>query len=333
MYRFSYKAYRRAFAGSFSNARESFPKREGILVRLEDRDGRVGFGEAAPIASFGSESLPFALALAEEMGERYQPEVWDARLAGLPCMRWALESAVEMLECEGAYPESGEDAWPVCHLLSDAKDLQEFEERRAMHFRCMKIKIGKQPLADELRALGALVERSEGQVEFRLDANGTLDGRQTRAWLEALEGWPVEFLEQPMEKGAEGELFRLAEDYPTPLALDESVCSVDDLKRWRDAQWPGVFVLKPSLSGGLRDLRAELARGDCDVVYSSSLETMVGAAAALRVGLTFPGKRRALGFGVEDLFADNIYGLSLGPFLQRGGLPDSDELQLLWNQI
>ena len=41
MFRFEFKAYRRHFAKGFANARESFPTREGILLRLEDPDGRV----------------------------------------------------------------------------------------------------------------------------------------------------------------------------------------------------------------------------------------------------------------------------------------------------
>ncbi|MDQ8203260.1 o-succinylbenzoate synthase [Pelagicoccus sp. SDUM812003] len=333
MYRFDYKAYRRPFAKAFANARESFATREGLLVRMEDRDGRVGFGEAAPIPSFGSESFVSALAAAQALGERVSVEQLQSReLAGCPCLRWALESAIDFLKREGDRPKL-EKPWPVCGLMSDLEANEALEQRLAMHYRCLKFKIGKGSFLEERRALERVIDLAGESVQLRLDANASLTLSQARAWMEAVSELPVEFLEQPLPKGQEKEMRRLAGDFPTAIALDESVCSVDDLKRWRDEQWPGVFVVKASLSGGFEDLRQELGQGDCDCVFSSALETMVGAGAAIDFAIRNASQRRALGFGVEKLFADRNVGLALGPFLQNGDLPGIDSLERLWNQI
>ncbi|MBK1877010.1 o-succinylbenzoate synthase [Pelagicoccus mobilis] len=330
MYRFQYKAYRRSFAGVFSNARESFPKREGLLLRIEDRDGRVGFGEVAPIPSFGTESFASALVAVEEIGEEMEPEALRGALSGYPCLAWGLESALEQVSSEGKWPELAEP-WPVCGLVSDLDDMARIEELLQMHFQCLKFKIGKGAVIDEMRALDRFVDLSDGKIQIRLDANGVLDARTASLWLERLAELPVEFLEQPLPKGMESEMLRLSSDFPTPLALDESVGSVDDLKRWRDAQWPGVFVIKPSLSGSYRELSQELGQGEDCCVFSSSLETKIGASNAIGFAIRHSQQRRALGFGVDDLFADRNIGLGLGPFLQNGCLGSSDDFERLWN--
>lgn len=332
MHRFQYKAYRRPLALPFSNARETVSQREGLIVRLEDQDGRIGFGEAAPIVSFGTESFPSCLAATAGIGDSFQWEPLRPQLRSLPCLLWALESALEMIACEAAWPQL-ESPLPVCGLVAELRDRAEIEARLQLNYRCLKFKIGKAPFEDELRALDWIVERTGGVIGLRLDANGSLSARQAAQWLERAAEWPVEFLEQPLPVGQEREMRRLGEEFPTPLALDESARSVDDLKRWRDQQWPGLLVVKPSLAGSLFELREELEHGVEDCVFSSSLESKVGAANAIAFALGAGATRRALGFGVERLFSDRNAGLELGPFLQNGALPDSDELQSLWNRI
>lgn len=332
MYRFEYKAYRRSFAKAFSNAREQFSCREGIWLRVEDKDGRVGFGESAPIESFGTESFARTLIAAEGIGKVFEPEVLLKELAVYPAMLWGLESAIEDLESEGAVPSLG-DPWPVCSLVGDLGSLEGVEEAMRLGYRCLKFKIGKRGVVEERRELDRVMELTGGELVIRLDANASLTTRETREWLEATAELPVEFIEQPLAVGEEGEMLRLAGDFPTPLALDESVCAVDDLKRWRDAQWPGFFIVKPSLCGSRHALQKELAMGVCDVVFSTALETKIGAASALSLALAMDVPRRALGFGAARLFSDRNFGLSLGSFLQSDSLPSREEIEYLWNQI
>ena len=330
MLRFQYKAYRRSFATAFSNARENFPRREGLLVRLEDGDGRVGFGEAAPIPSFGTESFPSCLAAAEGLGDAVEPEAILPAMGGYPCLQWAIESARQRLRDEGQWP-SLRTPWPVCGLLAEIDDFGSVEAFAKQHYQCLKFKIGKAPFLQELKALDRVVDMTGGKIRIRLDANGMLDARATAGWLERTAELPVEFIEQPLPSGSESEMQRLCSDYPTAIALDESVGSVDDLKRWRDAQWPGLFVLKPSLCGSYRELSKELDQSAEGCVFSSSLETMIGASNAIGFAIKHGDRTRALGFGVESLFADKNVGLSLGPFLRNDGLASSSACESLWN--
>src|SRR6185295_18074434 len=95
--------------------------------------------------------------------------------------------------------------------------------------------------------------------KLRLDANGAWDRRQAERWLERCAERPVEFLEQPcfaersqgaaLQRKMEELLLGLAGDFPTPIALDESLVGEGDVERWVGAGWPGIYVVKPLLVG------------------------------------------------------------------------------------
>jgi O-succinylbenzoate synthase len=185
----------------------------------------------------------------------------------------------------------------------------------------------------ELALLDDLCAELPSGGRIRLDANGAWDRRLAERWLERCAERPVEFVEQPAARGADDLLCGLAADFPTPLALDESLSGVRDMDRWIAAGWRGVYVVKPSL---LADPAAALARLDAakaDVVFSSALETAVGARSALRAAFAWRGARRALGFGVWPLFADPRFdGPAAKPFF-NGDEAESLAPEALWNAL
>jgi O-succinylbenzoate synthase len=180
--------------------------------------------------------------------------------------------------------------------------------------------VGVGDIADELSLLDDVCGALPEGAKLRLDANGALDRRKAERWLERCAECPVEFLEQPVAaeaRGAADLLLGLAGDFPTPVALDESVAGDDDVERWIGAGWPGVFVVKPSLLGDVNRTLARLETARANVVFSSALETAVGARAALRVAFGWRGERRAVGFGVWPLFADARFdGPRAAPFIR-----------------
>lgn len=333
MVEFEFKAYRRSFAKVYQTASDSMRTRLGILIRLSDEQGRVGFGEVAPVESFGTESFVWGLSACSGLKGEFEYESIRNRIVEYPCLRFGIEFARSMMENDQVLPSVSEP-WPVSALVPDIADLEAVERRLETGYRCLKFKIANRAFAEERRALDRVIELTGGEVGIRLDANGGLELSDARNWLESLAELPVEFLEQPLRRGEEETMGRLSMDYPTPLALDESVCSIDDLNRWRDQHWPGLYVIKPSLSGEYRGLIDSLKEGDPrSLVFSSSLETMIGGAASLSVAIEVAEGANSLGFGVEELFADRNVGLFLGPFLQRDALPSSDDFEDLWNRI
>jgi O-succinylbenzoate synthase len=191
-------------------------------------------------------------------------------------------------------------------------------------FRTFKWKVGVGDVADELGLAEDLLGRLPTGAKLRLDANGAWNHRQAQKWLERAADWPIEFLEQPIAAGARGfedTMLGLAADYPTPLALDESIATGAHVARWIELGWRGVFVVKPALLGDVEGTLARIQKSmttTSRVVFSSALETAIGAKRALQIALDHGEAGRAIGFGVWPLFADvRLNGPALAPFIRR----------------
>jgi O-succinylbenzoate synthase len=92
-----------------------------------------------------------------------------------------------------------------------------------------------------------------------------------------------------------------------------------------------VWVVKPSLLGDVARTLARLERAKATVVFSSALETAVGARAALQWAFGWKGEARALGFGVWPLFQDaRCDGPYAAPFIRVADL-DRIDAEAVWN--
>ncbi|MSU70197.1 MAG: o-succinylbenzoate synthase [Opitutaceae bacterium] len=326
-YRLQFRRYALPFRAPVRTAHGVWATREGLLVRLEDESGGVGYGESAPVPGFGTETAEQDTTVLRGLGDR----VDEARLAAVPvaldCVRNALRAATRTRRVKGPTPVQGHGGHdrarylPVAALLPAGRPaLAEVGPKADAGFRVFKWKVGVGEAADEMVLLDDLCAALPGGAKLRLDANGAWDRRRAELWLKHCAERPVEFVEQPVApaaRGAEDLLLGLAADYPTPIALDESLTGDAGIGRWLEAGWPGVFVVKPSLLGDVPGILARLAQARAPVVFSSALETAVGAQAALWTAFGWTGESRALGFGVGPLFADARFNVPVaGPFVQ-----------------
>ena len=305
--------------------------REGLYLRLERPDGTVGFGEAAPVPGFGADSL----AEAERECEALAGPVSAARLAAVPERLGSLRGALAAATAASAPVPTRSLA--VAALLSAGRAaLTEAPARAEAGFRVFKWKVGVGAADDEMAMLDDLLAALPTGSKLRLDANGAWHRRAAEQWLARASDRPVEFVEQPVAadgKGARDLLLGLAGDYPVPIGLDESVVDEGDVGRWLDDGWPGYFIVKPSLLGDAPASVSRLAAADARVVFSSALETAMGARAALGVAFAWTGRPSALGFGVWPLFADPRFdGPAAAPFLHSDDLRRIDPATL-WNAV
>jgi O-succinylbenzoate synthase len=351
-YAFAYRRYSLPFRTPVRTAHGLWTKREGVLVRLEREDGRAGFGECAPIPWFGTETVGGAAEVCAAFGARVSDEQIEAVGAGFGCVRFALDGARFSAGLhDGGAAQAGAahcciseaspclpPCLPVAALLPAGRTAPgRIAALGGAGFRTFKWKVGAGDAADEMALLDDVCAALPGGARLRLDANGAWNRRVTERWLSKCVGYPVEFMEQPVAAdaaGAEDLMLGLAGDYPTPLALDESVASAGDAERWLELGWPGIFVIKPALLGDAGRVIGRLPRER--VVFSSALETGVGAAAALRAAFEFfsgTDKPRALGFGVWPLFEDARFdGPRAAPFLRAGDVLQSQP-EILWNAL
>jgi O-succinylbenzoate synthase len=315
-------------------------EREGLILRLDREDGATGWGEVAPLAGFGTESVEAAAEACARLGDTIGAEDLPRIPRAFLCLRSALGSALAELDqpTEPATAAARDAYLPVAALLAAGRAaLAQIGPRAEAGFRTFKWKVGVGDAADELALLDDVCAALPGGARLRLDANGAWDRRRAELWLERCAERPIEFVEQPIAPGArraDDLLQGLAGDYPTPIALDESLSGGESIERWLGAGWPGIFVVKPALLGAAPEAWALLAKAAADrVVFSSALETAVGARAALRTAFGWPGTARALGFGVWPLFADARFDLrASGPFLYAESVRQL-EVEALWTAL
>ncbi len=323
-----------------------------MVVRLEDEAGRVGFGEVAPIPWFGTATLAEVEAVLEKLGDTLDAASIERIDERHGCLQFALAAAMTEAGRIVLNPPGSAKArrvkdsapylspvvterLPVAMLLPAGKAaLAAADQARSDGFVAFKWKVGVLSAADEKALLDDLLGRLPDGAKLRLDANGAWTTRQAARWLDRCAERPIEFVEQPVAPEDVDALTGLAGDYPTKLALDESVAGLPSLRTWLERGWPGVLVVKPALMGMPASVLALLARHKADVVFSSALETAVGQRAALRMAFQFKGAQpRALGFGVTPLFKDGRFdGPPRAPFLSIDAV-DKLDLDAVWNAL
>jgi O-succinylbenzoate synthase len=322
----AFRPYALPFSTPIRTAHGVWAVREGVVLRLTTESGQTGLGEAAPIPWFGTESLDEITATLVALGAWVTLEQLAAVPAHLGCLRFALAEALARVAAPSESLEPlppAADYLPVAALLPAGRAaLAAIPPKAELGFRTFKWKVGVGDCGDELALLDDVIAALPDGAKLRFDANGAWDARCAARWFNRAADCPVEFIEQPCFAPAtagvtamrriEDVLRGLAEDYPTPLALDESLVGANDIERWLAAGWRGVWVIKPALLGDPAPVLARLAAARADVVFSTALETAVGAQAILRHAFAWPGENpRALGCGVWPLFADNTFN---GPF-------------------
>ena len=350
-YRFQFHRYRLPFRAVVRTAQGLWAEREGLIVRLTDESGRTGLGEAAMIPWFGTETVDAGEVAARDLGEWLDEERLARLPAALPCFRNAIAAAQAEIKAKTDLESEARPSGTVHNasylgvaalLPAGRAVLAAIEPKAEAGFRIFKWKIGVGDVADELSLLDDVCAALPEGAKLRLDANGALDRKRAERWLERCAERPVEFLEQPSfaapsqgaaQRQKTDDLLRgLAESFPTPIALDESLVSEGDAERWIGAGWPGIYVVKPALFGDVAGIMAKLKHAKADVVFSSALETAVGARAALQWAFAWPGDR-ALGFGVWPLFENaRNDGPYLAPFLRREDMERIDT-EAVWNAL
>lgn len=328
-YRFSFKKYRLPLRVPLRTAHGWWAEREGLILRLEDDQGTVGFGEIAPIPWFGTETMVEAEEILRQFGNMVPDELLDKTPERYGCVRFALAQARSVSSATASTSRL-----PVAALLPAGREvLRVLPEKLEVGFLAFKWKVGVGDAEDELGILDDLLAQIPAHTKLRLDANGAWNRRDAARWLTRCADRPIEFVEQPVAPAEEDTLLGLANDYPVKLALDESVVHLSDARRWQGLGWPGIFVIKPALAGPLHEVIDWILKTKADVVFSSAIESTLARSAILSAVLDQPLSRRALGFGVGEIFGDRRWdGPFIGPLIDNGCLAQTPGEEL-WNAL
>ncbi len=337
-YRFEFHLYRRPFARPLSTSHGTWDVREGIILRLTDETGRVGWGEIAPIPWFGSETLEQALEFCQQLPPKITATDIFSIPSKLPACQFGFESAWEWGEGEmGRWGEDNSQS-PVSSpqsrrtgvspvFPSPQSKIQNLKSKIAYSFllptgeaalqswqipwnqgnRTFKWKIGVAPIEEELKVFNQLIQSLPASAQLRLDANGGLTRQEAHQWLRvADEAGIVEFLEQPLPPEQFDAMLEMSSQYSTPIALDESVATLNQLEDCYQRGWRRIFVIKAAIAGSPTRLRQFCQTHDIDTVFSSVFESAIARQAALQLAAELSHPNRAVGFGVNHWFTEDV---------------------------
>ena len=297
---FEYRPYRRSFRRPLQTSHGLWTVREGIILRLTDDGGRVGFGEIAPLFWFGSEPFEDAIEFCQQLPKGIDFETIAAIPADLSACQFGFESAWEMLTIE---PTIKSELIYSALLPTGIAALDCWKDLWGLGYRTFKWKIGVAPIDDEIQLFEQLIQRLPPQSSLRLDANAGLTRAQAETWLRVCNlHLNLEFLEQPLAVTQLDLMQELSQKYSTPIAIDESVATLDQLQDCYQKGWRGIFVIKPAIVGSPSQLRKFCRENAIDAVFSSVFETAIGQQAGLQLAAELSLKNRAVGYGTSHWF-------------------------------
>ncbi len=336
-YRFSFRPYRRRFQPPLQTNHGSWEVRDGIIIRLANETG-IGAGEIAPITWFGSETIEQALDFCRQLPGEITQETIFSIPNELPACQFGFESAWEDFvaggqgrggEGERGKRGKGENKQsliqnPLSKILlpltysgllpAGKAALQRWEKLWNQGYRTFKWKIGVYPIAHELEIFDLLTQTLPASALLRLDANGGLSYDEACLWLDRCDRLrannkllvEIEFIEQPLSLEQFTQMQELSYSYATAIALDESVATLPQIEACYQQGWRGIFVIKPCIAGSPKRLRQFCQAHKIDVVFSSVFEMAVGRQAALKLAVELSNNNRAVGFGINHWFEDEL---------------------------
>jgi len=303
-YHVTFRPYQFPLGFALTTAHGHWTTRTGIILKLINHRGQISQGEIAPLPWFGTEELAQATAFCRQLNGVITSDQIQHIGDRLPCCQFAFGSA------EWGFDEQGDQLnnRPVlnyCQLLPTGKTALDYLKKvHIVPGQTVKWKIGVQSFFTEKTLFLALVDQLPYQTRLRLDANGGLTLTEAQQWLTLLdrqgENFPkniqIEYLEQPLPPDQCKDLFTLAQDFETAIALDESVASLGQLQTLYDQHWPGVYTLKAAIMGDPRRLHHWLQTHPIKAIFSSVFETAIARQSVLRLAQQWNLPDYAVGF-------------------------------------
>ncbi len=246
-----------------------------VIVAIHTADGLLGWGEAAPWAPFGNTAETALAALRHVLvpvlvgGDARRIASRMADCAGAIAGHSDAKAAVEMALWDIAGKRVGapvsdlfgglvRETIPLSFSIADpdfAADLARARQMYAGGHRIFKVKTGFLDQAEDMRRLEALRDALPW-MDLRVDYNQGLAPHDALRVLRAVERVAPTFIEQPVPRGQEAVMARLAAALDTPVLADESVTSPEEMLRAVREGYADSVSIKLMKSGGLLAARA-----------------------------------------------------------------------------
>jgi len=283
--------FRQSFVCPIKTARGVWTDRVSLVLRQDHENGFTSFGEVSALPGF----IDFNLKDAQKEAEEWSKEGGNIDKFSI------IGPAISSLESniwEGGVKEiklpSSARLWgtPGCE---DA--------------RVIKRKIGLSLPQNEIPQIVDWLESLDTPIQVRLDPNESFSKDDLLLWIDALQEYQsVQFIEQPTGPADDEWLFKLAEDSPVPIALDEGLSRIKSFDEFVNLPSELYLVIKPLLFPNWEKTLNLLTDQFERVIFSTAFESPFGYEALLRLcshSLMTPGLERSCFRGNQYEFMEH----------------------------
>ncbi len=254
-------------------------KKKGWLIKLEDQDNRVGWGEISPL---NPAELNQCEKILVKLGSSPSKKNLENQIKTWPgSMGFAFGAALAEINC--LIGDSSKQKWRKVsssaillpsnelELLKNLDSTIENQYNDCPKALTFKWKVANDSNDNESILLQKILRKLPNNARLRIDANCGWSRSQAKEWAQALNREPrLEWLEQPLSEGDIEGLEELAQYIP--VALDESLIKTPSLRK----TWKHWQIRRPILEGDPRILLKELNNKTGYRVISTSFETGIG---------------------------------------------------------
>jgi o-succinylbenzoate synthase len=328
-----WRPFRLPMDAHFQAASGLLAAREGVLVQLEDTDGRRGTGEASPMEALDGGTVAAVIGLLEAHGADVVSDIESAGDGpGATALRCALDVAMLDLRASAAgVPIAAlftDEPAPWVHVNAvigggppDEVSGYGLEALEA-GYGVLKLKVGVASLGEDTKRVAALREAFP-EATIRLDANCAWDEQTTLRAFEELYRYRIELLEQPTPADDIEGLARIREQAPMRIAADESVDTAERFDQLLELQAADLIVLKPMFLGGITPafaLAERAAERSISAFATTTFDSSIGIAASLHLAAALPTDA-AQGLGTGAHLGADVTASTLLPRAGRLALP------------
>jgi muconate cycloisomerase len=283
-----------------------------VVVRIEAKDGTLGWGEAASAPTMTGDTLGGLVAAVRDhlapllIGEdAWQRPALTRRMKSALVGNSGAHSAVEMalldlaaraaqvplIELFGGAVRPGVAPMWLLGNATTEQDIAEAHERESAGFHFFKLKVGVKPPAAEIEGTLALRAALGSAVPLCADANCGFTLEAGQRYLDGTRAANLLFLEQPLEPADLDGFAALARTAPVPLGVDEGIHSLADIDAHARAGAGGVSLKLIKLGGiGPALEAAQLCRrlGLKVNVASKIAESSIASSALVQLACAIP---------------------------------------------
>lgn len=303
--------YQKVFVPFHKAAEWAAGKRPGttrLIVQVHTADGTIGLGETICLWEFVEPVLartiaPLAIGAdacdieslcnkIEGAGLYHHQRAMVAALAGVEMALWDIVGKQAGMPLHKLWGGVYRNPIPMIAYLQ-SKDPQQIAEESAaavaQGFDTIKVKIGMSPESD--LEIVAVARQAAPHVKLRADVNGAWTIGTAKRMLRKLEQYDLEYVEQPLPLADLAGHANLRKSFSTPIALDESAYTMQDVLAIIRAEAADVILLDPHQAGGLLRCRKAAAIAEAaglPVTLHSGAELGFSTAAYLHLAASIP---------------------------------------------